>query len=89
MGIVEALLALVSSMVEAIASIFIGAGETMGAGEAVVVFFLLLIELIIWLALIIIELIKSLFGRRKPKKIKKPIIWRKQKNKTEQIDKHS
>ena len=89
MGIVEAIVALVGSIIEAIVGIFLGAGEAMGAGEAILVFILLLFELALWLFLTIIELVKSLFQRRRPQKVKKPIIWRKQKQEVEQIDKLS
>ena len=59
----------------------------MGAGEAIIVLFLLIIELVMWFFIFVFEVILALIQRRKPKKIKKPVIWRKkkiQKNESEE-----
>jgi len=61
----------------------------MGAGEAIIVLFLLIIELVMWFFLFLFEIFLALIQRRKPKKIKKPIIWRKKKvkkNESEELE---
>ena len=76
MGIVEAVIGMLSALVEIIASLFVGAGETLGALDLFGLLLMLLLELLLWFMLYIKELLVSLFRWRKPSKISKPILWR-------------
>ena len=80
-------MAAVVGIIEAIAGLFAAGAEAMSAGEAIVVLFLFIIELIMWFFMYLIELFLSLFQRRKPRKIKKPILWRKKKTTDGKIEK--
>ncbi len=71
-AIVELIASAVSSLIEAIATLFTVTGETLSAGEAIVGLFSLIAELFWWVVLILIELVVALFSFRKPKKVKKP-----------------
>ena len=76
-GIVfEAIFALFAAIVEAIASFFIGAGETLGAIDLLAVIVVFMFELVFWCMLLIKELVLSLVKWRKPTMISKPILWR-------------
>ena len=82
-------MAVVVGIIEAIAGLFTAGAEAMSAGEAIVVLFLFIIELIMWFFMYLIELALSLIQRRKPRKIKKPILWRKKKSMDGEIEKTS
>ena len=82
-------MAVVVGIIEAIAGLFTAGAEAMSAGEAIVVLFLFIIELIMWFFMYLIELALSLIQRRKPRKIKKPILWRKKKSTDCEIEKTS
>lgn len=75
-AIVEAIIAIISAIIEAIVGIFVTGAEALSIWEAVALLVVLLIELILWVALIFIELIIALFKWRRPKKVMKPVIWR-------------
>lgn len=47
----EGVISLVAGLIEAIAGVFTAGGEAMGAGEAIIVFILFLVELVLWLIL--------------------------------------
>lgn len=82
-AIFEGITALFAAIIEAIAGLFTVGGEALGAGEALIILFLLIIESVMWFFLLLFELIMALFLWRKPKKIKKPIIYRKKKQQIE------
>ena len=82
-------MAVVVGIIEAIAGLFTAGAEAMSAGEAIVVLFLFIIELIMWFFMYLIELALSLIQRRIPRKIKKPILWRKKKSTDGEIEKTS
>ena len=75
-AIIEAIIGIFTAIIEFIASLFSAGGEALGAGEAVIVLFLLLIEIVFWFFLWVVELTVSLLKWRKPRKIKKPVLWR-------------
>lgn len=86
-AIVEGLIALVVGLIELISGTFTVGAEAMTAGEAIVVFLALIIEVILWGILLIVELIVCLFTWRKPKMAPKPSIYTRkpqQKNKADQ-----
>ena len=76
MAIVEAVIGLLSALVEVIASLFVGAGETLGGIDLMALLLVLLLELVIWFALYLKELLVSLVRWKKPGKVSKPILWR-------------
>ncbi len=80
LAIVEPVVSFFVFIIEAIAGLFLAAGETMTAAEAVLVFFLLIFELIFWGILWVIEISKSIIHWRKPKRVSKPVIWRPKKS---------
>jgi len=82
-GIVEGLISLVLGLIELIVGLFVEGAASLGAGEAIGLLIVLLIELIFWLIVFISELFISLIKWRRPKKIAKPIIWRPKKLNTE------
>ena len=82
----EAIVAAIIGVIEAIAGLFTVGAEAMGAGEAIIVFVLLVAELILWFFVFIFELIMALVQSRKPRSVNKPIIWRKQKKKIQAIE---
>lgn len=75
-AVVEAVISFFAFIIEAIASLFMVAGETLTAGEALLIFFLLIFEVLYWAILWLLEIIKSLIQWRKPKAVPKPIFWR-------------
>tara|TARA_R110001599_G_scaffold297218_2_gene501488 strand:+ start:1111 stop:1404 length:294 start_codon:yes stop_codon:yes gene_type:complete len=75
-GIIEAIVGIFTSIIEAIASLFVSEGIALGAGEAIAIFFLIFVELFMWAVLWIVELLASLFLWRRPKRILKPVLWR-------------
>jgi hypothetical protein len=75
-AIVEGFIALISVLVEFIAGFFVAAGETLTLIDLVAVLVVFLFELLFWLILWIVELAVSLFKWRKPKIVKKPVLWR-------------
>jgi len=85
--IFEGIVAIIAGVIELIAGFFTAGAEAMSAGEAIIVLFLFIIELIIWVFLILRELLISLIKRRKPRKVKKPIIWRKKRIQKDEIEK--
>ncbi len=78
-AIIEGVVALITAAIEAIAGLFAVGGEALTAGEAIATFIALIIEVILWVILWLIELVVSLFTWRKPRKVKKPVIWRSKK----------
>jgi len=75
-GIVEIVIAICSVIIEAIAGLFMAGGEALGAGEALAVLGVLIIEFIVWGVLWLYELAKSLLKWCKPKHVSKPVFWR-------------
>lgn len=65
-----------SALVHGIADLFMGDTSDVGIGALLAVFILLLLELVGWLILLLFELVMLLVQRRKPRKVKKPVIWR-------------
>ena len=88
-GIVEAIVSFFIACIESIASLFTVGGEALGAGEAILLMMVLLVEVIYWLVLWIVELVTALIYWRKPKKIGKPKIWRPKKRKSESKERDS
>ena len=82
-ALIEGIMAVISVIIESIAGLFTVGGEALGAGEALMVLFLLIIESIMWFFLFLFELLAALFLWRKPKKVKKPILYRKKKQPVE------
>jgi hypothetical protein len=76
LGIIEAIVSLITGLIETIASLFVAGGEAIGAGEAIIILFVVLIEILYWVILWLIELVVSLVQWRKPENISKPVIWR-------------
>jgi len=72
----EAIFTLLAAIVEAIASFFIGAGETLAAVDLLAVIVVFIFELVFWCMLLIKELVLSLVKWRKPTMISKPVLWR-------------
>ena len=75
-AIVEAIVTVISALIEFIAGFFTIGAETLTAGEAVIVFLAFVAELVFWLLLWLWELILALFQWRKPKKVPKPILYK-------------
>ena len=87
MVVVEVVVSIVSAIIEFIAGFFLVGAETLTAGEAVIVFFVFIAEMIFWGVLWLCELVVALFQRRKPKKIPRPKLYTKKserKNKDEE-----
>ena len=74
--IVEAIVSAVTLLVEFIAGLFVGAGQTLTALDLFLVFFVLLAELVTWLALFIYQLLKAIIKFQKPVLVSKPVFWR-------------
>ncbi len=66
------------ALVHGIADLFMGDTADIGIGALLTVFLLFFVELIGWLLFFLFELVMMLIQRRKPKKVKKPVIWRPQ-----------
>lgn len=75
-ALVEGVIAIIMVTIEGIIGLFTAAGEVLSVGEAVAVALIVIVELIIWLIYFLFELIAALFKWRKPKSVKKPVIWR-------------
>jgi hypothetical protein len=75
-GIAEAILALLGAIAEALSALFVAGGEALGIGELLGIFFVVCIELLVWVALAVVELFRAAFHRRMPRKVSKPVIWR-------------
>ena len=75
-AILKAIVTVISALIEIIGVFFSTGAETLTAAEALIVFFAFLAELIFWLLLWLWELILSLFQWRKPKKVFKPILYK-------------
>ena len=71
-AMVDIVVAIVTTTIEFIAGLFITGAETLTAGEAILIFFAFIAEVIVWAILWLWELIKALLQRLKPKKIYKP-----------------
>jgi hypothetical protein len=76
MVVVEALIAMLAGLIELIAGLFVAGGEAVGAGEALLLLVLFSLEVIGWLLLCVFELLMALLLWRKPRKVAKPVIWR-------------
>ena len=76
MAIVEAVIRMLSAFVEVIASLFVGASETLRAFDLFGLLLVLLFELVTWFILYLKELALSLFRWKKPSKVSKTILWR-------------
>lgn len=66
----------IAAIVEAIISLFVAGGEALVAGEILLLIFSFLLELVFWLILFAGELLSALFHWRKPRAVRKPVIWR-------------
>gem|GEM_PF-1583940 len=78
-ALVEGIIALFVAIFEGIAGLF-GASASAIEGfslvESILVIFVFLIELVCWLALIAVEVVRALIQWRKPGKVRKPVLWR-------------
>lgn len=76
MAVVEAVIGLLAGLIEAVAGLFVASGEALGAGEALLLLVLLILETVFWSLLWLAELVVALLLWRKPRKVAKPVIWR-------------
>ena len=74
--IIEAVVTLFSGFFEFIIGFFVGATETITIVELCTLLVVMAVEVLLWVLLLIAELFFSLITWRKPKFIKKPILWR-------------
>ena len=90
-AIIEAVVSIAAVFIEFVASLFLAAGETMSAAEAIGVVVAFVVEFIYWVILVVVELVLALFAWRKPRKVKKPKLsfFRKRKDKQEREEKSS
>ena len=83
-SLVEAVIGILVAVIEAIVGFFVAGAEALTVWEALAVLVILFVEMIWWGLLFLFELVGALFEWRKPRKVKRPIIWRpkklKQKN---------
>jgi len=75
-SIVESLVTLIASLLELVAGLFVGAGETLAATDTLLLLLVFLCEIIFWVILWIKELVVSLFKLRKPRLVARPVFWR-------------
>ncbi len=75
-AIAEAIFALISALAEFIAGFFVAAGETLTLIDLGALLVVLLFEVVLWFILWLVELTVSLFKWRKPKLVKRPVLWR-------------
>jgi len=75
-AIAEAIFALVSALAQFIAGFFVAAGETLSLIDLGALLIVLFFEIIFWFILWLVELTISLFKWRKPRLVKKPVLWR-------------
>jgi hypothetical protein len=75
-ALVEAGIALISTLVEFIAGFFVAAGETLTLIDLFTLLFVVFFEILFWLFLWLVELVISLVKWRKPQRVKKPVLWR-------------
>ena len=71
---------IIGAVFRSIFSMLAGAFELIGGFEVIGTFICLIIELFLWFILGLFELIASLCQFRRPKKVRKPTIWRPKKN---------
>ncbi len=76
LAIVEALIALVTLVVDFIAGFFVAAGHTLTLVDLFLVILVSIAEIFAWLILWVLQLIKSAIKRQKPCAVSKPIFWR-------------
>ena len=75
-AIVEAIFTLVASVIEAIASLFVAGAEALTFVEIVAIAALFCVELVLWFLYGVLELLRALLQRRKPRPVRKPVLWR-------------
>jgi len=76
MAVVQAVASILSIIFEFIVGFFIGATQTISFVDLIALLIVFLCELIFWFILWCVELIVSIYQLRKPKFIKKPVLWR-------------
>lgn len=69
------------AVVEFIISLFSVTGEALSIGEALLILLALIAEMIFWAILWVWELLSALFCWRKPKKVAKPILYKRKRKK--------
>ncbi|MCV6623861.1 MAG: hypothetical protein OIF51_19165 [Cellvibrionaceae bacterium] len=75
-GIIEGVVSLIVGLIELIVGVFVEGAAGLGGLELLGLLIVLILELIWWAVLVIVELVVSAFKLKKPKAIKRPIIWR-------------
>jgi hypothetical protein len=74
--IVEAIVAALASLVEWIGGFFFAGAEALGVGELIGIVLIFCVELVLWVVLGIVELVRAALQWRKPRAVPKPVIWR-------------
>lgn len=72
----RAAVAFVSFIVDAIAGLFVAAGQTLTAVDLFIVLFVLVAECCAWLLLMLFALVRALVLGQKPVLMSKPVFWR-------------
>ncbi|OUR65566.1 hypothetical protein A9Q79_00800 [Methylophaga sp. 42_25_T18] len=82
-ALVEIVVTIITTVIELIVGLFTTAGEALSIGEALILFFVFLAEVVWWGILWVVELVASLFNWRKPNVIPRPVLRTEKRNKEE------
>jgi len=74
--ILEAIVAAMTFLVELIAGLFVGAGQTLTALDLFLILFVFLAEIVAWLTLLLYQLLRAIIKFQKPVLVRKPVFWR-------------
>lgn len=77
-AVVEAVVAVVSALVELVVGAVSVGGESLTFGELIVLLLAIILEWILWMLLLIKELVVALFKWRKPRKVARPLIYKRE-----------
>ena len=75
-SIVEAVLGFFASIVEWIASFFLAGAEAVGALELVGILLVFCVELLLWGVLWLAQLLRALARMQRVRAVSKPVLWR-------------
>lgn len=78
-GLIDGLVSLLVAVLQATVGLFVEGASALGGVEAIGLFFVLLIEFVLWIVLFTVQLVIALVKWRKPRNVQKPKLWRPEK----------
>jgi len=75
-AVFESVLSVIAKLLGAFISLFVEGTASLGLLDLLLLLLVLSLELLFWIALYLIELLRSIFSLRLPKRIEKPVLWR-------------